>query len=370
METRKKWTLNECQALAQTRGGACLSSAYQYKLMKWICADGHIWETMPHNITKGSWCPICAKSRWYSESKCRYIFENSVGQKFPSTRKALGNGLELDGYNEGLKLAFEYQGKQHYEFIPHINRSFEKFVALKKRDQKKAKECEARGIGLVIVPYWESSSDKNLVEFIKRCLGKRCVNGVLLPLDEFYKLCSPLNRVRDMAQEKGGRCLSVEYTSDRKKLEFECKRGHRWFTTAKQIKKGRWCPICGGGYLKDMTDLQDIAHRKGGRCLSSQYLGAKGKVNVECGEGHQWSASATAIRSGGWCPYCAGQRKNADDLHEIALSKGGRCLSSEYKNANTPMKFRCANSHQWFARPTNIRSGTWCPKCKNRNVEL
>ncbi|QCP54513.1 hypothetical protein FAZ95_37125 [Trinickia violacea] len=52
--------------------------------------------------------------------------------------------------------------------------------------------------------------------------------------------------------------------------------------------------------------MQRIAHDRGGRCLSAEYLGVKVPLAWECDRGHVWQASPDSIINGGhWCPNCA-----------------------------------------------------------------
>lgn len=44
------------RALAVARGGACLSSTFYSKAMRWQCANGHEWEATPYAIIRGHWC--------------------------------------------------------------------------------------------------------------------------------------------------------------------------------------------------------------------------------------------------------------------------------------------------------------------------
>ena len=87
------------------------------------------------------------------ENACRQYFEKRFNKKFIRCRPEWLNGLELDGYNEKLCLAFEYNGGQHYKYTPHFHKSdcneFHKQVG---RDVEKLKACADKGIRLIIVP--------------------------------------------------------------------------------------------------------------------------------------------------------------------------------------------------------------------------
>ena len=41
-------------------------------------------------------------------------------------------------------------------------------------------------------------------------------------------------------------------------------------------------------------------------------------------------------------------------------------MVGELVNARTKTTFRCAEGHEWGARPTNVMSGTGCPHCANQ----
>jgi hypothetical protein len=62
------------------------------------------------------------------------------------------NNLELDCYNEELKIAVEYNGIQHYKYIPFFHKNKEAFQNQKYRDYMKREICEKNGIKLIEVP--------------------------------------------------------------------------------------------------------------------------------------------------------------------------------------------------------------------------
>lgn len=67
-----------------------------------------------------------------------------------------GGDLELDGYNEELRIAFECDGPTHYD-VDYIKRKYgltteqaQKFLRIQKaNDQIKTAECNRRGITLI-----------------------------------------------------------------------------------------------------------------------------------------------------------------------------------------------------------------------------
>jgi len=68
-------------------------------------------------------------------------------------------GLELDIYIPELKLAFEYNGKQHYELIEFFHTE-EEFEAQQYRDRCKKKICKLKGITLIKIKYDEDLSEQ------------------------------------------------------------------------------------------------------------------------------------------------------------------------------------------------------------------
>ena len=78
-----------------------------------------------------------------------------------------------------------------------------------------------------------------------------------------------------------------------------------------------------------------------------------------------------SIKSGNWCPFCARNRElEFEQMRQIARERGGRCLSTAYRNGRTPLLWECSQRHRWRARPANIKGGTrkkgsWCLECYN-----
>ena len=52
------------------------------------------------------------------------------------------------------------------------------------------------------------------------------------------------------------------------------------------------------------------------------------------------------------------------ECRDIALARGGRCLSLAYIHSGAPLEWECEDSHKWFACMSKIKEGKWCPSCK------
>lgn len=106
------------------------------------------------------------------EEKCREILQSIYHDQFPSVRPSFlknpktGRNLELDGYNDRLKVAFEYNGRQHYEFPNTFHKTKEDFDKQVKRDIFKERKCKEHGINLISIPYY--IEDDQLYDFIRR----------------------------------------------------------------------------------------------------------------------------------------------------------------------------------------------------------
>ena len=66
------------------------------------------------------------------------FFEDYFGMEFPSCWPGWLNGLELDGYCEELDIAFEYNGEQHYKYIPYFHNKGRTLEMQQLRDKQKA----------------------------------------------------------------------------------------------------------------------------------------------------------------------------------------------------------------------------------------
>lgn len=93
------------------------------------------------------------------EKECRRVLEKYTGLLFPKQRPSFlrnhisDHVLELDCFNDSLKIAVEYNGEQHYKFIPYFHTTKDSFYNLKYKDDIKQRLCKEHNVKLIVVPY-------------------------------------------------------------------------------------------------------------------------------------------------------------------------------------------------------------------------
>jgi hypothetical protein len=284
--------------------------------------------------------------------------------------------MELDGYCEELKLAFEYQGVQHFIHNEFFHREAKDLEQRKLDDDLKARLCHEHGVHLIVIPYTLPLSD--VPEHVHQIMQERGLSSKMnrpqdVKVAEFV-LPDKTNAMRLLAEQRGGVCLSTFYVNNNTNLRWKCAEGHEWEAVPGSVQQGSWCPVCAGKLPPDqaLQKLQEIAFSKGGRCLSERYVEGQKKLRWQCSLGHEWEAAANYIRGGSWCPECAKKvmgpkRLGLEVCQQAARTKGGKCLSVEYVNTDTKLRWRCSEGHEWDAVPDSVvRRGTWCPRCMGK----
>lgn len=180
-----------------------------------------------------------------------------------------------------------------------------------------------------------------------------------------------LEKMKNIALSKGGKCLAEKYINNHTKLKWQCAEGHIWEAKPNNIYiRKSWCPYCSGTAKRTIEELHLKAQQHGGQCLSTKYTNNRTKLKWKCAQGHAWSAAPHNILMGQWCPKCKGQRiseklrTDISVLKKLAISRGGKLLSVQYFNSVTPLQWECAKGHTWWAKAVNVKnSGHWCPEC-------
>jgi hypothetical protein len=310
--------LSELRDVAEKRGGKFLgeNDLIISAVGNWQCGDGHRWSAIVNNVVNlGSWCKSCKNNQ--GEQITRFIFQKLTGKLFPSKRpiwlrfEGTNRSLELDGFNEELSIAFEHQGKQHYQSSQRKSRYYSDSVIL--NDIEKLRICNDKGIKVLEVP--------QIGEIIKLDIAVNMIKEFLvdnkIPIvsdiydEELIDNISGLkknhiNSLRKIAKSKGGECLSEVYLGHVYPLNFICSKGHQWEARPNDIKRGSWCSICSkaGGKKKNLDDLKNMFKDSGIQCISKKYVNSKEKYLWQCSFGHQFYSRYDTLKKGRLCPLC------------------------------------------------------------------
>lgn len=105
------------------------------------------------------------------EVRCREILEELYyPHRFPSVRPnflknpTTGKNLEIDCYNDVLRVGLEYQGIQHRKYTPWFHKSVDDFNYQVEKDIYKKNKCQELGIKMIYVP--DTVKFKNLKQYI------------------------------------------------------------------------------------------------------------------------------------------------------------------------------------------------------------
>lgn len=91
------------------------------------------------------------------------------------------------------------------------------------------------------------------------------------------------------------------------KVILACANQHYWTPNILQMmKRNGWCPTCSGGGQLTIEEMQQIAQKKGGQCLSTEYIHCRDDLMWKCSlpEHESWEASGNSVKFGSWCPQC------------------------------------------------------------------
>lgn len=179
-EKQQKICLDRAHTYAQSLGGKCLTNNFinSNDLFEWKCDNiKHKKWSSKYNIVLGnkSWCPECGVY-YQKENQVRKLFEYLLGYSFEKAKPKwninprTGFLLELDGYNETNKIAFEYQGRQHYQdnVFKNSNQTLEE---IQFKDKIKAEHCTREGIKLIIIDgRIKLESSKRMLNFLQQLL--------------------------------------------------------------------------------------------------------------------------------------------------------------------------------------------------------
>lgn len=295
--------IDELKKIAEKRGGKIISKKYINSKTKLEFEDrnGERFWANSHSIKKGVWSPF--EGFGISEEIARQCLEYIFEQKFIKTRSVLTrigkHPLELDGYNENISVAFEYQGEQHYDVQSIISNKKDKENILKRiqtNDKEKLVICEQKGIILIVIKFFPKFQNENehfeyVLDILKNhnyysILEKHIknINSNNFVID-YLKIPNSRDKIieiENIVKAKNGRLITKKYINNQTKLEIEDKNGITFFKTYTQLLKGSWYKDnrkYGEEYY--LKKIKKLAESKGGKLISTKCEGRDSLLELE-----------------------------------------------------------------------------------------
>jgi len=202
-----------------------------------------------------------------------------------------------------------------------------------------------------------------------------------------------IDTAREYALSKEGKCLSSEFINVHKKLIWECKNNHIWSGSFHSVAdRDTWCWKCfikngpGQYHVGNIEEIKKVIEERGETCLSTKYKNAYTPIEIKCQKDHIRITNAHEIQRTisqsnrlPRCNFChkekAEEKKKLEppkkeyrkltlkDACDLAKSRGGQCLSTEYKNNQEKLIWECKRKHIWHGNFANASGGKWCIKC-------
>lgn len=314
---REDEALQRIHQVARDAGGRCLSEQYAGgdARYRFVCREGHLFEKTAKKLLEGTWCIQCARVE-----HAKRVSAPDGMERICAAARARGGECLSTTYTK-LAARYRFRCAQGHE--------------------------------------WEAVGSEI-------CRGVWCRACSYREKVDAYRHKDGLARLRQCAESHGGVCLSSEYEGSRAYYRFRCAEGHEWETNGARIFRGAWCQKCQYAAMRSGIDaMHALAARHGGRCLADSYVNNMTKLEWACRNGHRWRAVPSHIAAGHWCAKCVRDslKLGIDRMREIAVERGGQCISDTYVNSVTRLEWECARGHRWLAKPQTIRAGHWCARC-------
>ncbi len=399
--SKTKSSLEEYQAIAEARGGRCLSETYvnAHTKLRWQCKNNHVWAAKPNNVKNGQWCRLCGTADSAAKQKlpnglkiCATIAESRGGKCLSSVyvnnrapmrwRCAAGHewnsplGQIQDGSwcptcSEGIG---ERVVREHFEqlFGKPFPKSRPKWLKNQRGNQMEldgfaeelclAFEHQGRQHYHHTKHFHRDKQDLQLRQLDDEQKRRLCRDhGVLLIEIPEVPTSLPYDKIKKYIEN---------HLSDKTTIDTVRQRLALFSTIDVNYQKAY--------QVQPLRNIEEIAKARGGSVLSKHYLGMFHHLEFQCGIGHVFTAQpVNIVHNSQWCPICAKQkqrmqavlqRKPIQALRALAIDREGVLLSSESGGAHNKHHWRCAAGHTFWMTPANVLMGKWCPQCGRARV--
>lgn len=394
------------------------------------CPNGHEYQRDGGRFEDGG-CPKCTETTFIGQERVRAILELAFDKKFEKIKPdwlknpATGSKLELDGYCDELKIAFEYQGRQHFSDGTQFGGEYSNQV---QRDLLKEQICQNLGINLIKINQPKSYKEKEFIaSVIKDCKEQGIdleskINGRTIEfkhINDTNTGINNLNKFKDYVEKTTNVLLSQTLSTLEDELEFECDKGHYFKMNGLKFKaiynqtnkmREMACSTCfeieQPNRAREQIKIQhchDFADKLGFKCLSIEYQNVNTMLDWTCDKGHSFSKTYRQMernKTASYCPTCASNKVNTSYLldklkdsstHSLTTKNStgekldinwlnqflekSECelVGDKYLGMDTKHDFKCSKGHSFSSTISSLkdrksRGSHFCGFCSTQKL--
>lgn len=289
---KQKIPIENVKSLLKEGGLILISDNYENTntLLKVQCELNHVFERSFTHFKKSLQCPQCKLGLGIGEEICRFFIEYLFDKLFIKAHPKWLNGLELDGYNEELSIAFERQGQQHYEYHSFFFKTKDDFIKRLEADKLKLILCIENNVKLIIIPYWIKTTE--ILQFIKDECVKLKINYPNKPnieLDKisvFNKEIEKKNLSIDSLTEKTDWIRFSNYNGVDNELMLKCKKcdvktTFICYNLIKNLKNNKEIKCKNCFDIKTQIKINSILNKQGLICCD-KFQGHRLQLEIMC----------------------------------------------------------------------------------------
>lgn len=355
------------------------------------CSLGHEFENDWNHMAgkRQSWCQICSKGS-KSEEIARTTFRQLFGGEFAKRRpkwlvNSRGRQMELDGYELELGLAFEYQGRQHFENVG-VYKMGNKLQQRKEDDKKKRELCAENGV-LLVELRWDHAYE-DFPKLIRTQLGARAGEFNVdwetpIQLEQAFIRDDRLNELRSALSGRNLTLLSEKWIDVSYRYKIRCdKCGHTFAQSARSYLNSRGVAGCKRCAMKvtalqmserrlGLPKLQAIAEQYSAKLISTSYIDVKTPYEWMCNAGHIVQRTVPSIeRSQSLCTQCSSKSVSLETLIDFARSHGGELVSRDFSKQTSRYEWACECGHTFTRSWVAMKNAKYfCPNCSEKKVK-
>lgn len=169
--SKTKLNYEEVKLRIESNGNKLLSKEYinNGDKLKINCKCGRVFHRSLNNYMNGSdCCDYCNKSKGEKEiyrflEKYNILFkQQETFEGCKGKRKLLPFDFSIYS-NDALLFLIEYQGEQHYRYVPQFHRNQKGFEKQLDYDNRKREYCKDNNIELLEIPYWNFDNIEDIL---------------------------------------------------------------------------------------------------------------------------------------------------------------------------------------------------------------